>query len=252
MKSRLQIVAASATAAAALTVGLSACGGSNSNSSDNADAANLVKNAATASTNLTTTHFVLTADGKIPSLSVNKLEGDLQNKPAVLGSGSVDATVGEAQNGQWVFVDGHMYSNLLTGKYVDYGPGTAIYNVNNLFDANKGIPGVLNNMTNLHEQGSEMISGQDTQKISGTVPASYASNLSGMTIGQGKDKNAPVPITVWIQKTGDHELVQVQSAPVDNSTLQLTFSDWGKPVTATKPAVSNPPALPGGTELQKK
>lgn len=251
MKTRLQIVAASTAAAAVLTVGLSACGGGGSNNSDNSEAANLVKNAATASTNLTSTHFVLTADGKVPSLSVNRIDGDLQNKPTVLGSGSVSANVGNPQNGQWVYVDDHMYSDLLTGKYVDYGPGTAIYSVNNLFDAQKGIPAVLGNMTNLQSQGMATVAGQDTEKISGTVPAVDAAKLSGMNIGQGKDKNAPVPVTVWIQRSGSHELVQVQSAPVDGSNLTLTFSEWGKPVTATKPEVSGPPQRPGGKQISK-
>ena len=46
-----------------------------------------------------------------------------------------------------------------------------------------------------------------------------------------------MPASVWIQKDEPHQLVQAKLNQTDNDSVQLTLSDWDKPVTVTKPAV---------------
>jgi len=47
----------------------------------------------------------------------------------------------------------------------------------------------------------------------------------------------PVPATVWIQETGDHQLVQIKLEKTPGNTVQMTLSNWNAPVTVTKPQV---------------
>ena len=48
---------------------------------------------------------------------------------------------------------------------------------------------------------------------------------------------APTPGTAWIEKEGEHKLVQVKIEPAAGQSIQMTLSEWNKPVTVTKPAV---------------
>ena len=42
---------------------------------------------------------------------------------------------------------------------------------------------------------------------------------------------------VWIADGDPHYVVRAQIAPTDDAKLTMTFSEFGKQVTATKPAV---------------
>ena len=46
-----------------------------------------------------------------------------------------------------------------------------------------------------------------------------------------------MPGTVWVEKDGDHKLVQARVEPSSDTSMQMTLSDWNKPVTVTKPQV---------------
>ena len=49
---------------------------------------------------------------------------------------------------------------------------------------------------------------------------------------------APVPATIWIQETGDHQLVQAQLERGAGNSVQMTLSNWGQQVPVSKPPVS--------------
>jgi lipoprotein LprG len=40
---------------------------------------------------------------------------------------------------------------------------------------------------------------------------------------------------VWIQESGDHQLVQVKLEPSKDGSVQMVFSNWNAPVTIDKP-----------------
>ena len=56
-------------------------------------------------------------------------------------------------------------------------------------------------------------------------------------IAPGVAATGPMPGTAWIGEEGNHELVQAKMEPTPDNSLTMTLSDWGKPVTVTKPAV---------------
>jgi lipoprotein LprG len=47
-----------------------------------------------------------------------------------------------------------------------------------------------------------------------------------------------VPATLWIQETGDHQLVQANLQKSSGNAVQMTMSNWGEAVSVTKPPVS--------------
>jgi lipoprotein LprG len=71
-----------------------------------------------------------------------------------------------------------------------------------------------------------------TLKITGTVAADAVNKL----IPQLKVSGS-VPSTVWIEKDAPNQLVQAQVVPSEGNNVQLTLSEWDKPVTVTKPAM---------------
>jgi 3-deoxy-D-arabino-heptulosonate 7-phosphate (DAHP) synthase class II len=78
----------------------------------------------------------------------------------------------------------------------------------------------------------ETIGGVPTVKITGKVTPDAVNKL----IPRLK-ATAPLPATVWIEKDAPNQLVQAELEQSAGNSVQLTLSDWDKPVTVTKPAV---------------
>ncbi len=251
---------AAASAAIALTVALTGCAdkGSSSNGSQttaaasagasDVDAPALLKSAAEAAKNVTSLHFVVGVQGKVPNMPITKIDGDLQVKPTTQATGTATIDLGGTSESRFVYTDGTMYAALLGANYTDYGDGASIYDVSALFDPEKGIPNVLATMTGVKAAGSETIEGQETTKVTGTVPATEIAAISGSRVDP--EKSVPVPVTAWIQSSGDKQLVRIEVKPSTEGTITLTFSDWGKKVTVTKPSVEAAPSGPKPTDSQ--
>lgn len=256
--SRPALVAASA--ALALTVSLTGCAdkGSSSNSSETTttaaadanavDAPALLKTASEAAKKVTSVHFVVDVAGKVPNMPISKVDGDLQVKPKTEATGTATIDIGGKSEGKFTFINDTMYAALMGDKYVDYGDGASIYDVSALFDEAKGIPSILTKITGAKAAGTETIDGQETTKITGTVPATEISTISGSRVEP--DKSVPVPVTAWVQTSGDKQLVRLQVKPSTDGSITLTFSKWGEKVTVTKPNVTpvEPTDKPGAGE----
>ncbi|MCV7076114.1 LppX_LprAFG lipoprotein [Mycobacterium szulgai] len=236
--------AAAALALFAVVPSLGGCGnhgGSNAGSSattangTSGEAATLLKQAADVMRKVTGMHLTLSVQGDVPNLRVTKLEGDVSNTPQTVATGSATMLVGNnPQDAQFVYVDGHLYSDLgQPGTYTDFGNGASIYNVSILLDPNKGLANLLANLKNAAVAGTQQVNGVATTKITGDSSADDVATLAGSRL---TDENvATVPTTVWTASDGSSHLVQLQIAPTSNTSVTLTMSDWGKQVTATKP-----------------
>ncbi|HTQ22390.1 LppX_LprAFG lipoprotein [Mycobacterium sp.] len=235
-------VVAAAAAAFAVVFALGGCSNSNNStgtggsSVPNVDAATVVKDAAAAMRQVTGMHLTVAVQGDVPNLSLTKLDGDVSSTPQTVASGSATLTVGQKPvDSKFVFVDGHLYSDVADpgGKYNDYGDGVSIYDVGTLLNPDKGLANILTNLKDLKVAGSEQVGNVATTKITGTSSSNDIARLAGRRLGP--ETETPTPTTVWIASDGSHHLVKLQIVPVENSTVTLTMSDWGKQVTATKP-----------------
>jgi lipoprotein LprG len=91
---------------------------------------------------------------------------------------------------------------------------------------------VLANFSDPTSEGTETINGVETVKVTGQVSADAVNKIAPPIKATG-----PVPGTAWIAKDGDHKLVQAKLEPSQGNSVQMTLSDWDKPVNVTKPAV---------------
>jgi lipoprotein LprA len=243
MKLKLWSRAGVATASAVVAVAfiLSGCGTKNNASSGgsssvpNVDAAATVKQAADVMRKVTGMHVSLTVQGAVPNLAVTKLDGDVSSTPQTVANGTATLTVGKNPvDSKFVFVDGHLYSDLAeAGKFTDYGNGASIYDVSTLLDPDRGLAHVLANLQNPKAVGTEQVNGIATTKITGTSSTDDVATLAGSRLSP--ENAPPTPTTVWIASDGSNHLVKIEIVPVENGTVTLTMSEWGKQVTATKP-----------------
>jgi lipoprotein LprG len=229
---RLTAVLASLTIATALIAGCSS--GSKESGAPLPDATTLVKQSAAITKTVTSAHVVLSVQGKVPGLPIKVLTGDLTSIPAVAASGNVKLTMGGSDiDANFVVYDSTLYATLTPNKWSDFGKASDIYDVSVILNPAAGVANALDNLTNAKAEGRETINGQSTIRISGTVSADAVNKIAPPF-----NATAPVPSTVWIQETGDHQLVQANLQKSSGNSVQITLSNWNQPVTVTKPPVS--------------
>ena len=233
---RLLAVLASLTLAAALIAG---CSFSSSKSGGPLpDGTTLVKQSTDATKSLKSAHLVLTVTGKIPGLPVKNLTGDLTTSPSTAAQGNAQITyLGQDISADFVVVGGDLYTNALNPAdktMTDVGPASQVYDPSAILNPDTGIPNVLANFTDAKAEGRDQISGQTTVRISGNVSADAVNKIASSF-----KATKPVPATVWIVESGDHQLAQVNLQHSQGNNVQMTLSNWNQPVQITKPAASS-------------
>lgn len=230
---RLLAVLASLTLTTALIAGCSS--GPKQSGAPLPDATTLVKQSAETTKNVKSGHLVLTVSGKITGMPIKVLTGDLTVAPATAASGNATITLGGSDiQVDFAVVDGDLYATLTPNKWSDFGKASDIYDVSVILNPDTGLGNALNNFSNAKAEGRETINGQTTIKVSGNVSADAVNKLVPPF-----NASQPVPATVWIQETGDHQLVQANLQKSSGNAVQMTFSNWGEAVNVTKPPVSS-------------
>jgi len=178
-------------------------------------------------------HLVLSVTGKIQHLPVKTLTGDLTTAPSTAAKGHTTITLaGSNIDVDFVVYDGVLYATLTPNKWDNFGSAADIYDPSSILKPDTGLANVLANITDPKAEGRDSINGQDTIRISGKVSADTVNQLAPLQATQ------PLPTTVWIQESGDHELVQANLEHSAGNSIQMTLSNWGQPVQVTKPPVS--------------
>jgi lipoprotein LprG len=179
-------------------------------------------------------HMKLAVQGEIKELPIESLEGDLTTKPAVGAQGTANIVfLGQRLEGvDFAVVDGTLFAALTKGSFQDLGPAVDIYDVSAILNPDTGLANVLVNFTDPKADGRETLNGVDTVRVTGMVSADAVNKIAPQIAATG-----PVPGTAWIREDGNHELIQAKMDPTPNNSITMTCSDWGKPVTVSKPAV---------------
>ncbi|MDV3124836.1 LppX_LprAFG lipoprotein [Mycobacterium sp. 21AC1] len=217
---------------AALTAGCS----SSSEKSDTPlpEAAPLLQEAAATTKSQQSVHLLLTVQGKIDGLPVEKLDGDLTNAPAVAAQGTADliAFGQKIADAKFVVVDGDLYAALTPGDPLsNYGPAANIYDMSAILNPDTGLANLLANFSDPKADGRETINDTEAVRVTGNVSADAVNKIAPQLKASG-----PVPGTAWITEDGDHTLLQAKLEPTPGNSVTMTLSDWGKQVTVTKPA----------------
>jgi len=197
------------------------------------DAAGLLKQSIATTKALTSAHLEIVVNGKIDGLPIKKLSGDLTNVPAVAISGSSTISMGGSDvDVQLVVLDGTLYAALTPNSWLDMGPAAEVYDPSVILNPDAGLANMLAAISEPKSEGFETIGGVATVKITGKVSAEAVNKLIPQLKASG-----PIPATAWIEKDAPNQLVQAQVDQSDGNNVQLTLSEWDKPVTVTKPAV---------------
>ena len=229
---RISAVLVSLSVATALIAGCSS--GSKQSGAPLPDATTLVKQSSATTKNVKSVHLVLSVQGKVPGLPIKTLNGDLTTSPSTAASGNVQLTLGGADvDANFVVYDSVLYATLTPNKWSDFGKASDIYDVSAILSPDNGLANVLANFSNAKAEGRETINGQSTIRISGNVSADAVNKIAPPL-----NATQPFPSTVWIQETGDHQLVQANLQKSQGNSVQMALSNWNQPVQVTKPPVS--------------
>ena len=197
------------------------------------DAAGLLTQSIASTKKLQSAHLEIVVNGKIDGLMVKSLSGDLTNVPAVAVKGNSTISMGgSAVDIELVVLDGTLYAALTPNSWLDMGPAAEIYDPSVILNPDEGLANMLTNLTDATAAGFETIGGVPTVKITGKIGADAVNKLIPPL-----NASAPLPSTVWIEQNAPNQLVQAQVDQSEGNNVQLTLSEWDKPVTVTKPAV---------------
>jgi lipoprotein LprG len=226
----LAVLAALATAAALV----GGCSSSKQSTAPLPDAAPLLAKSNLTTRNVTSVHLVLSVTGTIKGLPVKTLTGDLTTSPDTAAKGDANLTVlGSAVDAQFVVDEGTLYAALTPGHWESFGRAADIYDPSEILNPNTGLANVLTNISDPKSDSRETINGQSTVKITGTASADAVNGLAPQL-----KATQPLPATMWIQETGDHQLVQAKLDQSAGNSVQMTLSNWNAPVQVTKPPVA--------------
>ncbi len=230
---RLTAVLVSLSIASALIAGCSS--GTKQSGPPLPDATTLLKQSAETTKTVKSGHLVLSTSGKIQGLPIKVLTGDLTTSPATAAKGNATITLGGSDiQVDFAVVDGDLYATLTPNKWSDFGKASDIYDPSIILSPTDGLANALNNFTDAKAESRETVNGQTTIKISGKISADAVNKLVPNFAA-----SQPVPATVWIQESGDHQLVQANLQKSSGSSVQMTFSNWNETVEVSKPPVSS-------------
>jgi lipoprotein LprG len=230
MPKRLVMILVALAAAVAFLAG---CSKSDEPAKELPDAATLLQQSSQTTKSQTSAHMKLTVEGPTEKLPIELLEGDLSNAPEFRAQGKVNLLMmGQRLEGvEFVVVDGDLYATLTPGGVLsNFGPAVDIYDASLILNPETGLANVLANFSDPKADGRETLNGVETVRVTGNVSADAVNKIAPQIAATG-----PVPGTAWIAEEGDHELVQVKLQTEADSNLTMVLSEWGKPVTVTKP-----------------
>jgi hypothetical protein len=177
-----------------------------------------VRQSADATKALTSVHLAVKTTGQVDSmLGITAADVDVRVNP--LAAKGVCTYNGQAD------VPFRIKDDVISVKLFD--DWTNLGNVSDLsasrlIDPTNGVAKILSGVTNVQSQGSEVINGIPTTKITGTLPTDTVK-----IIDPGARQSRPA--TVWIASDGSHRLVQA-SVDLGSGSVQVTLSKWNEPV----------------------
>lgn len=195
------------------------------------DAAAILKESSATTAELDSVHMSLEVTGSMENMPVTALDGAVTEQPGPAAKGYAKiAYRGAPAYVAFIVVGGDFYVSQDHGRWVDYGPAAKFYDAASILSPDTGLAGLLTDFVDPEVEGRETIDDVHTVRISGEVSADGAKKIVPQL--QATKRTA---CTVWIEETGDHDLVALKLASGDDDAVTITFSNWNAPVTVGKP-----------------
>ncbi|CAM4397242.1 Putative lipoprotein LppX precursor [Mycobacterium basiliense] len=178
-----------------------------------------IKQSLDATKALTSAHLAIRTTGKVDSmLGISSADVDIRANPlAAKGECTYNGQAGVPFR-----IKGDNISVKLFDDWSNLGSVSDL-SASRVLDPINGVTKLLSGVTNLQAQGSEVIDGIPTKKISGTLPTDSVKILD-------PGARSPRPATVWIAQDGSHRLVRAD-VDLGSGSVEVTLSKWNEPVT---------------------
>jgi len=219
------------------------------------DAASIQAESAKTTETLQSVHIVLVATG-LDNLPMQNVDADVMSNPqgqtpgaSAVGKAKVRTKQGENyQDFDFLVKDRTMYTKGSDGSYQNVGPAEKIYDPGVILDKDLGLAKIIKSVKDPKIDGKENINGTAVTVLSGTIDPAVVDKVVPQL---GTGVTDPLPIKLYIQDVGPAP--STTSAPPDQPSsgsgpnlvrfqvnrdqgnVQVTLSNWGKPVTIPSP-----------------
>ena len=219
-----------------VALGVAACGGSKTASSD---PTTLLANTAKRLDAVKAVHFVVAIDGEAyidtgRTVQLRVANGDIVTPDQM--QTKIKIAVGPANlDVQLVTLGNDRYqTDLFTGRWGPAQPGFD-YSPTVLFDKEKGLSTVVVKLRDVRQMPDEKVGGQDTAHLQGKADRALVEPLTS-----GAIDGDPITADLWIDKATGNLLKLVLTEPqvpnkVKPAVWTLTFEKYDQPVTITRP-----------------
>jgi len=177
-----------------------------------------VRQAADATKALTSVHLAVRTNGKVDAmLGITTADVDVRANPLA----AKGACTYNDQAGVPFRIKDNNVSVKLFDDWTNLGSVSDL-SASGVLDPTNGVSKILSGVTNVQSQGSEVIDGIPTNKITGTLQADTVKILDPAA-------RQSRPATVWIAQDGSHRLVRA-SVDLGSGSVEVTLSKWNEPV----------------------
>ena len=197
------------------------------------DASAILKEASAATADVDSVHLSLSVTGSIDNMAITALDAEVTRRPADAAKGYAKVAYrGAPAYVQFVVFGGELFVSQSPGRWVDYGPAANFYDAATILSPDTGLADMLTDFVDPEVEGRETIDEVHTVRVTGEVSADAAKKIVPQL-----HANKRTSCTVWIQETGDHQLVRLELGSGADNAVQMTFSNWNAPVSVGKPRV---------------
>ena len=208
------------------------CSSSSGKSSESLpDAATLLKQSSTATKASRARTWTSPSTARSRTCPSRSLSGDLTNVPAAAAQGNASHLPGRLDlDAQFVVIDGDLYAALSANSWFDMGPAADIYDLVDHPEPRhrpgehagqllrRQVGGGREDQRRRHRQGHRQVSADAVNKL---IP-----QLRPPGRFRARPGSRRTATTTWCRPARTDA----------GNTIQMTLSDWNKPVTVTKPA----------------
>lgn len=218
----------------AVLAALASCtkSGSKQTGADLPDGAALVRESATAMSQIKTAKFLITADGAISGLSLRRAEGTLTKEGDAKGAAQIEQG-GQNLDLTFVIVGDKIYLKGPTGGYqaLPLRLAATVYDPSAILDPDRGIAKVLSTATDAKTEAAEAVDGKDAWRVAITANgADLSTIIPGVSAG--------TPGKVWIDSADKRLHKAVFTLPADGGatgTVTVSFTEFDAPATISAP-----------------
>ncbi|TWH22361.1 LppX_LprAFG lipoprotein [Prauserella rugosa] len=192
------------------------------------DGAQLVDDAAKATSDIESTHFALQVNGDIQGLVIQSLDGDLTSSGEAEGSGTLKQA-GQLVEIDFVLTDGSLHVKGPTGGYQQLPESmvTSIYDPAAVLDPDRGVAKLVSSLDSPETTAQEEVNGVETYKVEGKLERDVlAEILPGVP--------SAADVAFWL-RDDESRLPVKATATFGESTVDITLSDVNKPVSIDPP-----------------